>query len=66
MPVVLAIGFAVGQPITLALEPVQQVIVAATLLIAINNYKDGDVNIMAGTLHFALFAAYAALIIIGI
>jgi len=64
VPVMLTIGFVVGQPITLALTTVQQVIVALTIMIAINNYKDGDVNIMAGTVQFALFSAFIATILI--
>jgi len=65
VPVMLAIGFAVGQPITLALTPVQQAIIALTIVMAINNYKDGEVNTMAGMVHFALFTAYVATILAG-
>lgn len=63
VPVMLVIGFAVGQPITLALSPVQQVIIVLTIMLAINNYNDGNVNIMAGTVHFALFATFVATIL---
>jgi len=63
VPAMLVIGFAVGQPITLALTPIQQVVVALTVIMAINNYKDGDVNTMAGAVHFALFTAYVAIIV---
>jgi Ca2+/H+ antiporter len=32
---------------------------------AIDNYKDGDMNTMAGTMHFALFTAYVAALLAG-
>jgi Ca2+:H+ antiporter len=65
VPAMLAIGFLVGQPITLALTTVQQVVIALTIVMAINNYKDGDVNTMAGTMHFAIFTAYVAALLTG-
>ncbi len=62
IPVVLLVGFAMGLHLNLGLTPIQGVLVAVTLLVGMNTYRLGDTNMLQGVIHFALFAAFVAMI----
>ena len=62
IPVVLIVGMILELKLTLGLTPIQAVLVAVTLLVGMNTYRLGETNILQGVIHFALFAAFVALI----
>ncbi|TCJ12790.1 calcium:proton antiporter [Parasulfuritortus cantonensis] len=66
LPVVEAIALATGQRIVMALTPVQAALLLVTLLSAMNNLHDGESNAIEGISHFALFAAFVALTLLGV
>lgn len=66
LPVIEAIALITGERIVMALTPVQAAMLLVTLLAAMNNLHDGESNAIEGISHFALFATFVALTLLGV
>nr|WP_312509555.1 calcium:proton antiporter [Pseudomonas luteola] len=66
VPVVEAIALYTGQPMQMAMTPVQTVMMGVTLIIAAINLNDGETNAIEGMTHFVLFLTFIMLTIIGL
>lgn len=64
IPAVLVVALIAGHELTLGLTAVQGAMVVVTLLVGLNTYRLGETNILQGVIHFALFAAFVALIFV--
>lgn len=62
VPVALAIGAWLGQDVVLGLTPVNQIILALSLMTAILTFGAGRTNFLHGCVHIVMFLAYLALI----
>lgn len=61
VPVMEALAIYNDQPLTMAMTPLQTVMVALTLIVAAINLNDGETNAIEGMTHFVLFAAFVML-----
>lgn len=66
LPVIEAIALFTGDRIEMALTPVQGGLLLLTFLTVMNNLHDGETNAIEGISHFALFAAFVALVTMGL
>ncbi|MFH2134918.1 MAG: calcium:proton antiporter [Pseudomonadota bacterium] len=66
LPVIEAIALFTGERIVMALTPVQGGLLLLTFLTVMNNLHDGETNAIEGISHFALFAAFIALVAMGL
>lgn len=66
LPVIEGIALVTGERIVMALTPIQSAMLLVTLLAAMNNLHDGESNAIEGIGHFALFAAFVALTLLGV
>jgi Ca2+:H+ antiporter len=66
VPVMEAIALINGQPLTMAMTPVQSVMAMLTLIVAAINLNDGETNAIEGMTHFVLFATFVMLTVIGL
>ena len=66
LPIIEAIALFSGERIDMALTPVQAGMLLITFLTVMNNLHDGETNAIEGISHFALFAAFIALVVIGV
>ena len=66
LPVIEAIALFTGERIEMALTPVQAGMLLLTFLAVMNNLHDGETNAIEGISHFALFAAFIALVVMGL
>lgn len=66
LPVIEAIALYRGEPIVMALTTVQGGMLLLTFLTVMNNLHDGETNAIEGISHFALFAAFIALVTVGV
>ncbi|MDO9053959.1 MAG: calcium:proton antiporter [Gallionella sp.] len=66
LPVIEAIALFNGERINMALTPVQGGMLLLTFLAVMNNLHDGETNAIEGISHFALFAAFIALVMMGV
>lgn len=66
LPVIEAIALFNGERIDMALTPVQGGMLLLTFLTVMNNLHDGETNAIEGISHFVLFAAFIALVMIGV
>jgi Ca2+:H+ antiporter len=66
VPVMEAIALFNGQPLTMAMTPVQSVMAMLTLIAAAINLNDGETNAIEGMTHFVLFATFVMLTFIGL
>jgi Ca2+:H+ antiporter len=66
LPVIEAIGLLQGHRVVMALTPVQGGMLLVTFLAMMNNLHDGETNAIEGISHFALFAAFIALVLLGL
>ncbi|BBE51360.1 Sodium-potassium/proton antiporter ChaA [Ferriphaselus amnicola] len=66
LPVIEAIALFSGDRIVMALTPVQGGLLLLTFLTVMNNLHDGETNAIEGISHFALFAAFIALVSMGL
>jgi len=66
IPVIEAIALFSDQRIEMALTPIQGGMLLLTFLTVMNNLHDGETNAIEGISHFALFAAFIALVGMGI
>jgi Ca2+:H+ antiporter len=66
LPIIEAIALFSGNHIEMALTKVQGGMLLITFLAVMNNLHDGETNAIEGISHFALFAAFIALMITGV
>lgn len=66
LPVIEAIALFGGKRIVMALTPVQAGMLLLTFLAVMNNLHDGETNAIEGISHFVLFAAFIALVMMGL
>ena len=66
LPVIEAIALFNGERIIMALTPVQGGMLLLTFLAVMNNLHDGETNAIEGISHFALFATFIALVVMGL
>jgi Ca2+:H+ antiporter len=66
LPVIEALALFNGERIVMALTPVQAGMLALTFVTVMNNLHDGETNAIEGISHFALFAAFIALVAMGL
>src|SRR5262249_32705040 len=62
VPAVVAISLATGRRIELGLSPVNQILLAVTLILSILTCTTGRTNVLNGLIHLVLFVAYFILI----
>ena len=65
LPVIEGIALFSGDRIVMALTPVQAGMLLLTFVAVMNNLHDGETNAIEGISHFALFAAFIALVMLG-
>lgn len=66
LPVIEAIALISGERIEMALTPIQGGMLLLTFLTVMNNLHDGETNAIEGISHFVLFAAFIALVAMGL
>lgn len=66
LPVIEAIALFSGERIDMALTPIQGGMLLLTFLTVMNNLHDGETNAIEGISHFVLFAAFIALVTMGL
>jgi len=66
LPVIEAIALFNGERIVMALTPIQAGMLLLTFLTVMNNLHDGETNAIEGISHFVLFAAFIALVAMGL
>jgi Ca2+:H+ antiporter len=66
LPVIEGLALLQGERIVMSLSPMQAGMLLLTLLAAMNNMHDGETNAIEGISHFALFAAFVALVLLGL
>ncbi|MBI5890304.1 MAG: calcium:proton antiporter [Nitrosomonadales bacterium] len=66
LPVIEGIALFTGERIVMALTPVQAGMLLLTFVTVMNNLHDGETNAIEGISHFALFAAFIALVMMGL
>ncbi len=58
IPTVAAVSIVLHEPITLGLEPKDQVLLALTLLISVITLGTGRTTVLQGVIHLAIFAVF--------
>jgi len=66
LPIIEAVALFNGDRIVMALTPLQGGLLSLTFLTVMNNLHDGETNAIEGISHFALFAAFIALVMMGL
>jgi Ca2+:H+ antiporter len=66
LPVIEAMALLNGERIVMALTPLQGGMLLLTFVTVMNNLHDGETNAIEGISHFALFAAFIALVMLGL
>ncbi|MFZ5523005.1 MAG: calcium:proton antiporter [Pseudomonadota bacterium] len=66
LPVIETIALLNGERIEMALTPIQAGMLLLTFFTVMNNLHDGETNAIEGISHFALFAAFIALVAMGL
>lgn len=66
LPVIEAIALLSGERIVMTLTPIQNGMLLLTFMAVMNNLNDGETNAIEGISHFALFAAFVALVGLGL
>ncbi|MBI3222079.1 MAG: calcium:proton antiporter [Nitrosomonadales bacterium] len=66
LPVIETIALFSGDRIEMALTPLQAGMLLLTFMTVMNNLHDGETNAIEGISHFALFAAFIALVTMGL
>jgi Ca2+:H+ antiporter len=64
VPAMEALALYEGQPLIMAMTPLQTVMVALTLIAAAINLNDGETNAIEGMTHFILFATFITLTVL--
>jgi Ca2+:H+ antiporter len=66
VPAMEALALYTGQPIGMAMTPLQTLMMLVTLLVAAINLNDGQTNAIEGMTHFVLFGAFLMLLGLGL
>ena len=66
LPVIEGMALFTGERIVMALTPIQAGMLLLTFVTVMNNLHDGETNAIEGISHFALFAAFIALVTMGL
>ena len=66
LPVIEGLALITGERIEMALTPIQAGMLLLTFLAVMNNLHDGETNAIEGISHFVLFAAFIALVMMGL
>jgi Ca2+:H+ antiporter len=66
LPVIEGLALISGERIVMALTPIQGGMLLLTFVAVMNNLHDGETNAIEGISHFALFAAFLALVALGL
>ncbi|MBO1111011.1 calcium:proton antiporter [Bordetella petrii] len=66
VPLMEALALYTGQPFEMAMTPIQTMMVLVTLIVTAINLNDGQTNAIEGMTHFALFATFVMLSILGL
>ena len=66
VPAMEAIALFSGQPLTMAMTPLQIVMITITIIAAAINLNDGETNAIEGMTHFVLFATFVMLTVLGL
>lgn len=66
VPVIEAIALYTGQPIVMAMTPIQTALTLITLVVAAINLNDGKTNAIEGMTHLVLFGAFCVLVVLGV
>jgi Ca2+:H+ antiporter len=64
IPAVIVVSYFMEMPLTLAITPLQGVMLGLTILVSIVNFNDGETNVLEGFLHFILFVVFAFLLFV--
>jgi Ca2+:H+ antiporter len=62
IPAALTIGFLIGQPIVLGLDPEDMILLALTLVVSMLTFASARTNVLLGAVHLLLFVSYLMLI----
>jgi len=66
VPAMEALALYTGQPLVMAMTPLQSAMVAITIIVAAINLNDGETNAIEGMTHFVLFATFVMLTFLGV
>ena len=66
VPLMEALALYTGQPFDMAMTPIQTMMVLVTLIVTAINVNDGQTNAIEGMTHFALFATFLMLCVLGL
>ena len=66
VPAMEALALYSGQPLVMAMTPLQTAMVAMTIIVAAINLNDGETNAIEGMTHFVLFATFVMLTVLGV
>lgn len=64
VPAMEALALYTGQPLIMAMTPLQSAMVAITIIVAAINLNDGETNAIEGMTHFVLFATFVMLTVL--
>jgi len=64
IPAVVIIGLARGHTVVLGLEPVEEAMLALTLLVSMLTFASGRTNVLQGAVHLMLFLSYLMLLVL--
>jgi Ca2+:H+ antiporter len=64
VPAVILVTYYMGMELTLAITPLQGVMLGLTLLVSIVNFNDGETNMLEGFLHVILFVVFVYLLFV--
>ena len=64
IPAVAAVSIALGQPLTLGLEPTEQVLLALTLLVSVLTLGTGRTTVLQGAVHLVILAVFLFLAVV--
>jgi Ca2+:H+ antiporter len=62
VPAALTIGFLMGQPVVLGLDPVDMVLLVLTLAVSTLTFAGTRTNVLLGAVHLLLFLAYVMMV----
>ena len=64
IPAVAAVSIALGKPLTLGLNPKEEVFLALTLIVSVSTLATGRTTVMQGIVHVVIFAAFLFLVVV--
>lgn len=66
VPAMEALALYTGQPLIMAMTPLQSAMVLITIIVAAINLNDGETNAIEGMTHFVLFATFVMLTLLAV